>query len=240
MDVPQTVRAALGDRSIEGRRCLDAGAGAGNTTAGLLEAGASSVFAVTNEREHAETVSERLRDAEEVKVLESDLRAIALPDDSVDIVTAHALFNVVPPEALSTIVDELTRVVRPGGNLIVDDYAPLPETAEIRALFGIENAASELARNRPGLTFYPASVLQSVFEGKGWVFERQKTLLDPVPWTEGHVEAHADVACDVAAGIEAPLGGILSKEADRLASEIGSESAGEMYSLAFRMSESPG
>ncbi|CCQ33354.1 protein arginine N-methyltransferase 5 [Halorhabdus tiamatea SARL4B] len=236
MDVPETVTAALADCPVEGARCLEAGAGAGNATAGLLEAGADHVVAVTNEREHAQTVRERVgreyRDA--VRVLEADLREIPLPDDAVEIVTAHALFNVVPPAALDAIAAEVTRVASPGAHLIVDDYAPLPGEAAMRDLFAVENAAAELAVGRSALTFYPARVLRGVFESYGWVHDRTKSVLDPVPWTESHVAAHADVAKEFAddAG---RAGNLLAERADEVATNIGSESTGEMYSLAMEL-----
>lgn len=236
MDVPETVTAALADRPVEGARCLEAGAGAGNATAGLLDAGAAHVVAVTNEREHAETVRERVgqEHPDRVRVLEADLRGIPLPDDSVEVVTAHALFNVVPPAALEAIAAEVTRVAAPGAHLIVDDYAPLPGEAAMADLFAVENAAAELAVGRSALTFYPARVLRGVFESDGWVHDRTKPVLDPVPWTESHVAAHADVAKEFAddAGT---AGNLLAERADEIATKIGSESTGEMYSLAMEL-----
>jgi len=238
MDVPETVTAALADRPIEGARCLEAGAGAGNATAGLLEAGADHVVAVTNEREHAQTVRERVSHdrPDRVQVLEADLREIPLPDNSVDIVTAHALFNVVPPAMLDAIAAEMSRVASPGAHLVVDDYAPLPGEAAMRDLFAVENAAAELAVGRSALSFYPARVLRGVFESYEWVHDRTKSVLDPVPWTESHVAAHAEAARDFADG-GGTIGNLLAERADEVATKIGSESTGEMYSLAMVLPE---
>lgn len=235
MDVPETVQTALDDQLIDGRRCLEAGAGVGNMTGGLLAAGAGTVLAVTNDRDHAETVRGRVGGDKRVRPVEADLRSIPLPDDTVDVITAHALYNVVPTTDLAAITAELTRVAAPGAQLIVDDYAPLPEDAAMADLFAVENAATELADGRPALTFYPAAVLRGVFERDGWEYERRKTLLDPVPWTQSHVESHTAVVRDAAARIEGAVGDRLAARADRIAAEIGSESAGEMYSLAFEL-----
>mgnify|MGYP000247659350 CR=1 FL=1 len=239
MDVPETVKMALADRPVAGRCCLEAGAGAGNAAAGLLDAGAESVVAVTNDREHAKTVRERVEadHPDRVGTVEADLRSIPLPDDSVAVVTAHALFNVVPTTDLDVIASEITRVAASGAHLLVDDYAPLPDGAAIRDLFALENAARELVDTRPTLTFYPEDVLRGVFETRGWEFDRRKTLLDPVPWTESHVAAHADTVRDAATRIDGDLRDALVSRADSLATEIGSESAGEMYSLAFQLPE---
>ena len=250
MDVPQTVTAALDDRSVAGKRCLEAGAGAGNATAGLLANGADRVYAVTNDRDHARTTRRRVDDdgddgdddgddgdGDRLAVLEADLRATPLPADSVDVITAHGLCNVLDPAALAAIAEEFSRVAAPGAQLVVDDYDPLPDGAAVRELFAVENAASELARGRPALTFYPAAFLRRFFAGHGWEFERERTLLEPVPWTESHVSAHADRAASMAAECPGETSDALSATARRLAAEIGSESVGRMYGLAFRLPE---
>lgn len=251
MDVPRTVTVALADRPVEGRRCLEAGAGVGSTSAGLLAAGASRVYAITNDRRHALSTRDRVGGehgrsagangrrsgvAERLAVLEADLRAIPLPDESVDLITAHGLCDFLEPPALSRIVDELHRVAAPGSHLVVDDYDPLPEDAAVRDLFAVENAASELATGRSALTFYPSSLLRDLFAGTGWTFDRERTLLDPVPWTASHLSAHADATASFAAACPSGIGDSLVERAERLAADIGEESAGRMYSLAFQLS----
>ncbi len=51
------------------------------------------------------------------------------------------------------------------------------------------------------LTFYPPAVLVAVFAANGWSVERRKTLLNPVPWTEAHLDAHAEVVREYAAAL---------------------------------------
>jgi len=242
MDVPETVRTALADRPVEGAVCLDAGAGVGNTTAGLLDAGARRVYTVTNDREHAEAVQERVGVAhrDRVVTVEGDLRETPLADDSVDLVAVHALFNVVPTAAFADIAAELTRVAKPGSHLVVDDYDPLPAEAAMRDLFAVENAAAELSGGESALTFYPAAMVRRCFTGEGWTFDGERTLLDPVPWTEDHVSAHADVAREAARTLPPKLADPLTAEIEATARAIGSESAGRMYSLAFRLPDEVG
>ncbi|WP_265108535.1 class I SAM-dependent methyltransferase [Halosolutus halophilus] len=244
MDVPETVTAALADRPVTGRVCLEAGAGVGNATAGLLDAGATRVYAVTNDREHATAVRERVdnrtvdRIDDEIgraAVLEADLRRLPLTADSVELITAHGLFNVLPPASLESVAAELTRVATPGCHLVIDDYEPLPEDAAVRELFALENAATELAEGRPALTFYPAAVLRRLFVGYGWQFDRERTLLDPVPWTASHVEAHADATRTAASEVPGELGADLTAATEHLATAIGEDSVGEMYSVALRL-----
>ncbi|WP_158059137.1 class I SAM-dependent methyltransferase [Halorussus halophilus] len=237
MDIPQTVRTALADQPVCGSTCLEAGAGVGNTTAGLLAEGCARVYAVTNDGEHATTVRERVgrEESDRTAVLEADLRDVPLSDDSIELITAHGLFNVLAPDALGTVVAELTRVAKPGCRLVVDDYAPLPDDAAVSDLFAVENAITELAEGRPALTFYPVSVLRRLFAGYGWEFDRKRILLDPVPWTASHVEAHTEVVRRAAETLSSDVGESLLEEAERLAAEIGEESVGEMYSVAMRL-----
>ncbi|WP_373567965.1 class I SAM-dependent methyltransferase [Haloarcula sp. NS06] len=238
-DVPETVTAALTDQQVEGRVCLEAGAGVGNTTAGLLAAGAERVYAVTNDADHATTVRNRVGDgnADRLAVVEADLRATPLATDSIDFVTAHGLCNVLPPIELDAVATELTRVARPDSRLVVDDYAVPPADAAVNRLFTLENAAAQVVDGRPALTFYPPAVLAAVFAVGGWTVERRKTLLNPVPWTEAHLDAHAEVVREYAAALPDLLGEPLTAMAEELIAGIGSERTGTMYSLAFRLAD---
>lgn len=235
MDVPTTVRVALADQPIDGATCLDAGAGVGNTTAGLLRAGADRVYAVTNDPTHAELVRDRVGRAHPSRtaVVEADVRAMPLPDESVDVIAAHGLFNVLPPAAIGAVVAEFTRIAGSECRLVVDDYDPLPEDATVRELFALENAASELAEGSPALTFYPERVLRQQFAGSGWTLDRSETLLEPVPWTGQHVRAHANETGTLLEDVADELASPLEAELDRVAEAIGSESTGRMYSLTL-------
>ncbi|MFA9515961.1 class I SAM-dependent methyltransferase [Halopenitus sp. H-Gu1] len=239
MDVPRTVTTALEDRPVAGAICLEAGAGVGNTTAGLLAKDAERVYAVTNDEAHTRIVRDRIgrEQADRTAVLRADLIETPLASRSVDLITAHGLFNIVPPDRLPAIIEELTRVAAPGCHLVVDDYEPLPEDAAVSDLFAVENAATELATGRSALTFYPATMLRHLLEGYGWEFDRERTLLDPVPWTEHHLEAHATVARSNAETAPREMGDVLIAEADRLVAAIGDESVGTMYSIAMRLPE---
>ncbi|MFC7136010.1 class I SAM-dependent methyltransferase [Halobaculum litoreum] len=228
--IPDTVTNALEAVPVEDATALEAGAGVGNGTAGLLAADAETVYSVTDEVDHAETVRERCPAA---TVLQADLGAIPLPDDTVDVVVAHGLFNVLPNETAAAVAAELTRVAAPGGWLVIDDYGPHPSDSRIRRLFAVENALAELAAARPAYVFYPADELRTLFEGHGWTHERTTTLLDPVPWTQGHMDAHVDAARRAATGVPDEVADPLLRRAERLAAE-GADPTGRMYSLALR------
>ncbi|MEF8936527.1 MAG: class I SAM-dependent methyltransferase [Halovenus sp.] len=240
MGAPETVVTALSDRPTEGATCLEAGAGVGNGTVGLLDGGAEYVYAITNDRDHAKTVSERLTPEQctRTAVLEGDLRALPLADDSVDIVLAHALFGVVPPAALPEIAAELTRVAAPDCHLVIDDYAPIDGESQLRRLFGVENAAAEITTGRPALVFYPAALLRRLFTSYGWSFDRTRSLLDPVPWSETLLDEHLDVIRRQSERLPDGLSSSLVETAERLAGDTGRTEMGTMYSIALRLPES--
>lgn len=229
-EIPDTLTDALAGVSTAGRAALEAGAGAGGATAALRAGDASPVYAVTDDRDHATGVHEQFP-GDSVVTLQGDLRAIPLPDDTVEVVTAHALFNVVPTTNTAAIVEELTRVTAPGGTVVVDDYSPVPD-GETRALFGAGNAISELVDGVPTYTFYPASHLRGLFEAAGWEHTETTTLLDPVPWTVELLDAHAEIASDRAGSLPDPFASTLREHVKRARAEIGERSdTGRMYSL---------
>jgi SAM-dependent methyltransferase len=237
MDVPRTVTTALADHPVSGAVCLEAGAGFGNMTAGLLAAGASRVYAVTNNPEHANAVHERIDsdEAERTAILEADLCSLPIATDSVEVITAHGLFNVLEPASLEFVIAELTRVAAPGCHLIIDDYDPPPDDAAVRELFALENAATELATGQPALTFYPEEILRRLFMGYGWEFDSKRILLEPVPWTASHIEAHTNATLSMSSRLPTEVGECLATEVERVATVIGEESVGMMYSVALQL-----
>lgn len=237
MEVPDSVANALSDRDVAGATCLEAGAGVGNATAGLLDAGAAHVYAVTDRADHADGVRERFAGDDRVELIEADLREIPLPEDSVEVITCHALFNVLPNDAAAPIAAELTRVAAPGATLVVDDYEPMPPESPVRQLFAVENAAAELANARPALTFYPADGLRRLFGGHGWAHDRTRSILEPVPWTESHLTAHTAEVRGHAESLPDALGQQLITEAERLAKTTGESDEGRMYSVAMELPE---
>jgi SAM-dependent methyltransferase len=222
---------ALTEVRTAGRPALEAGAGAGDATAALREGDARPVYAVTNDHGHAAGVRDRFADDTEVHTLAADLQAIPLPDDTVEVVTAHALFNLVPTTDAGQIVAELTRVTAPGGTVVVDDYGPVPDE-ETRALFGAGNTVAELVDGQPTYTFYPATHLRSLFEAAGWSHIETTTLLDPVPWTADLLDAHAEIASGRAGSLPDPLASALRDHIERVRRRAGEHSdTGRMYSV---------
>jgi len=178
MDVPHTVTAALDDRSVAGKRCLEAGAGAGNATAGLLANGADRVYAVTNDRDHARTTRRRVDDdgddgdddgddgdGDRLAVLEADLRATPLPADSVDVITAHGLCNVLDPAALAAIAEEFSRVAAPGRAARRRRLRPVARRCRGQRAVRRRKRRVGTGPRPPGAHLLPGGVLAAVLRG---------------------------------------------------------------------------
>jgi SAM-dependent methyltransferase len=112
-------------RLVTDRRVLDAGCGMGYGSAILAEAGASEVVAVDNVEPVVEAA--RARAPSGVLVQQGDVAQLAFEADSFDVVVCFEVIeHVEEPEA---VLDELARVLRPGGLLAIsspnrDAYPP--------------------------------------------------------------------------------------------------------------------
>ncbi|MBI2407295.1 MAG: class I SAM-dependent methyltransferase [Gemmatimonadetes bacterium] len=99
-------------------RALDVGSGTGNLTAQLLAAGATVVSADIS-TECLRLVSERFESTGRHRTQQIDGRSLAIfADGSFDLVACYSVLHHVP-DYLS-LVEEMARVVRPGGVLYID------------------------------------------------------------------------------------------------------------------------
>jgi 2-polyprenyl-3-methyl-5-hydroxy-6-metoxy-1,4-benzoquinol methylase len=134
--VPDSMRSSIVDaehrarywwisRLVQGCRVLDAGCGMGYGSAILAEAGAAEVIAIDNVEPVVEAAQSRVPST--VQVQQGDVAHLTLDADSFDVVVCFEVIeHVQEPEA---VLDELARVLRPGGVLAVsspnrDAYPP--------------------------------------------------------------------------------------------------------------------
>jgi len=106
-----------------GDAILDVGCGGGIDTvlAALRTGPAGRVIALDFLPEMLERTAAAAREAglENVEPLESEMEAIELPEDSVDLVISNGVINLSPRKA--RVMAECARVLRPGGRLCVSD-----------------------------------------------------------------------------------------------------------------------
>lgn len=78
---------------------------------------------------------------DEIEFHEGDVRALAFPDDSFDVVyTTRVLINLPTWEQQTQGIDECLRVTKPGGTVILSEgfWEPLTRLNAVRALVGLE------------------------------------------------------------------------------------------------------
>lgn len=93
-----------------------------------------------------------------VEVRTGDVRALDLPDASIDVVlSVLCLHNIPGAEGRAAAARELARVVRPGGSIVIGDLAG---TAELAHWFVDQGLVIEAHEPSPG-TFPPQKVLHA-------------------------------------------------------------------------------
>ncbi|MGI5330608.1 class I SAM-dependent methyltransferase [Actinomadura nitritigenes] len=68
------------------------------------------------------------------ELVQAAAEATGLPDASVDLVAIFTLFHEVPPKSAREVVEEMFRVLEPGGDLVIGDIAPAERNHAFRAV----------------------------------------------------------------------------------------------------------
>jgi ubiquinone/menaquinone biosynthesis C-methylase UbiE len=187
--------------NVKGLVCLEAGTGAGNTTLWLAKKGAKLVYSISNNQEHLDYAFKRLskKYIKNVKFIKADLQKLDfLEEETIDLITAHMLINVVTPVDLFLIFKELTRIAKNKALIVVNDYNPLSSYQTERShlveeLFRIENAVSYLANGEPILVWYPSEYTAGLLELLEWKVETIELLYDKTPWEKELLKEHLEV-----------------------------------------------
>lgn len=93
--------------------------------------------------------------ADRIAVHDADMRSLPFPDSTFDLVTAgFSLHNVADPAGRATALNEMTRVIRPGGHIIIADIAKVAEYER-----WLREHTFDVAVSRRGGCFPPVRVL---------------------------------------------------------------------------------
>jgi ubiquinone/menaquinone biosynthesis C-methylase UbiE len=115
-------QAALAQVDVAGRRLLDVATGSGNLALDAARAGATvtgidlvpELVDVARRRAHAAGL--------EIEWLVGDAEALPLPDDAFDVTTSVVGVQFAPRSRV--VADELVRVTRPGGTIVLVNWTP--------------------------------------------------------------------------------------------------------------------
>lgn len=195
------IQKSMKNIAVNGFVCLEAGTGAGNMTRYLVKRGAKLVYSISNNEEHLEYARKRLsnKEAERVRFIKADLCNLnIIPSETVDLVTAHMLINVVPPTDILLIFQELTRVTKRKGLIVINDYNPLSSYRGKRSylveeLFKIENSLHYLIEGKPALIWYPAEYIIQLLKLLGLTLEDSELIYKKTPWEKDLLKEHVEV-----------------------------------------------
>ncbi|MDJ0852367.1 MAG: class I SAM-dependent methyltransferase [Myxococcota bacterium] len=113
-------------------RILDVACGTGRTLSQIATAlPDSQLFGVDLSPYYLESARERLADVPNVSLVSENAEKLPYRDGYFDIVTSTYLFHELPRKARRTVVNELHRVLRPGGLLVIEDSAQLEEATDL-------------------------------------------------------------------------------------------------------------
>jgi ubiquinone/menaquinone biosynthesis C-methylase UbiE/DNA-binding transcriptional ArsR family regulator len=183
--VEAAIRAALGDQPI--RALLDLGTGTGR----MLELFANNIergLGLDLSLDMLALARARLDRAgfKHCSVRQGDIYDLALPRDSFDVVIVHQVLHFLDDSARA--IREAARVLRPGGRLLVVDFAP----------HDLEFLREEHAHRRLG---FAAETVRQWLEAAGLDFVRQQTL---PPGPEGKIAVSLWLARDPRLVLAAP------------------------------------
>ncbi len=183
--VEEAIRAALGDAPI--RSLLDLGTGTGRMLelfAGDIESG----LGLDLSHDMLALARARLDRAglRHCSVRHGDIYDLALPRDSFDVVIVHQVLHVLDDSARA--LREAARVLRPGGRLLVVDFAP----------HDLEFLREEHAHRRLG---FAAETVQQWMQAAGLDVVRQQTL---PPGPEGKIAVSLWLGRDPRIALAAP------------------------------------
>ncbi len=143
-----------------GRLVADVAAGPGNVARELLKAGASHVLAI--DLSHNMLAEGARAGLPDVTWINGDAQALPLADDAVDAVTiSFGLRNLTDPRAG---LAEFARVLRPGGDLVVAEFAA-PTNDRFRAVYhdylvaALPRVARVVSSDAPAYTYLAESIL---------------------------------------------------------------------------------
>lgn len=104
-----------------GTRVIDVATGTGAQASAFDDAGASVVAIDLSPR--MLSIARRKYEERDIEFVEADATALPYPDASFDVSCVSSALHEMPRDVRARVVGDMARVTRPGGNVVVVDYA---------------------------------------------------------------------------------------------------------------------
>lgn len=133
--------------SLDGKRILELGCGSAEITRNIATAGKNRKLTALEVDEIAHQKNLQISDLANVTFALAGAQAIPLPDESVDVVLMFKSLHHVPLQLMALSMQEIRRVLKPGGLLYISEPVFAGDFNEILRLFHDEQAVREAAFN---------------------------------------------------------------------------------------------
>jgi ubiquinone/menaquinone biosynthesis C-methylase UbiE len=131
--IPPVTRFLDAEGGAEGKRLLDVACGTGRTLAQMAEAHpALKLYGLDLSPYYVQEARDTLDEVPDVSLVAENAERMPFADGLFDVVTSVYLFHELPKNARRRVIEEMYRVLRPGGLLVIEDSAQYAEADEIR------------------------------------------------------------------------------------------------------------
>ncbi len=115
-------RIEMAERFAQAKTALDLGCGGGNMAQALIGAGVDEVWGI---EPSPYLIQIAAKNHPKLKLIQGVAEASGLPDSCMDVVSASFFFHEIPPRYADQILQEMYRIIKPGGHLFFIEPSPI-------------------------------------------------------------------------------------------------------------------
>lgn len=115
-------RIEMAQRFTQAKTALDLGCGGGHMAQALIDAGVQEVWGIEPSPYLIQIAAKNHPD---LKLIQGVAETCGLPDNCMDVVSASFFFHEIPPRYADQILQEMYRIIKPGGHLFFIEPSPI-------------------------------------------------------------------------------------------------------------------